>query len=181
MKPGKKKVIVVGGSISGLAAACLLSKKMDVSVIEQKPKEEIGNKVCANVVTSTFLDLARKLGINPKEITLKKFSLAKFCSESNSVDMPVEDYEINRKKFVGLLVEKAVSNGVEFHFKTRFTGLQKIYRRYGVVFENNSKKTMETADFVIGADGALSEVARKAGLWQNRKFWLAMQSKIFQI
>lgn len=69
---------------------------------------------------------------------------------------------------------------MQFKFKTRFIDLQKKAKGFDIVLEDSrtNKKTIETADFVIGADGALSNVARRAGLWQDRKFWLAIQTKI---
>lgn len=177
----KKKAIIIGSSIAGLALAYLLSKKMQVKVFEQKPKGKIGEKVCANVVTSSFLELARKLDINPKQVIVRKFSHARFYSEKNSFEIPIQDYEIDRKKLVGALTKKALERGAEFCFKTKFLDLEKTSAGYNVLLEKNQSKIIESADFVIGADGALSNVAKKAGLWRDRQFWLAIQTRVSKI
>ena len=181
MNAQNKKAIVIGCSISGLAAASLLSRKLKVAVIEQKSRDTISGKVCANVVTSKFLNLAEKLGINAQKTILRKFTLAKFYSENSSVELPVEDYEISRKKLLELLLEKAKANGVEFRFETRLLGLEKIQKGYAIFSEKKGRKKIETADYIIAADGALSSAAKKAGLWQGREFWLAMHANSAKI
>lgn len=174
---GKKfKVAIIGCSIAGSALALLLGKEgIDVKVFEQKSKAEIGDKVCGNVVTSSFLKLARGMGINPKKIIAKKFSVAEFNSQNNSVNLAVEDYEIDRKKLVEEIVRKAEDKDVEFFFNAKFKGFKKTSSGYGIFIDN---EPISDIDCIIGADGALSEVAKKAGLWQNRNFWLAVQAKI---
>lgn len=177
-----KKITIIGCSIAGSALALLLAKAgMKVRVFEQKPAAEIGNKVCANVVTSSFLNLVKKLGINPAKITKKRFSNAQFYSESNFVNFPVNDYEIDRKKLLQEIIKKAEKNGAKFFFNSRFADLEKTISGYNILLKNKGKKIIETADFIIGADGALSGIAKKSGLWQNRKFWLAIQAKIPKI
>ncbi len=176
-----KRVAIIGSSIAGSALTLLLSKHMQVKVFEQKPAAEIGNKVCANVVTSSFLSLAKKLGINPAKITKKRFSNAEFYSQNNSVKFPVQDYEIDRKKLLQEMIKRAGRNEAEFFFNTKFADLEKTINGYNILLENKGKKIIETADFIIGADGALSRVAEKSALWQNRKFWLAVQAKVPKI
>lgn len=170
---GRKRAVIIGGSIAGLAAACLLGRQMDVFVVEQSSCNQVCNKVCANIVTSKFLSLSKKLGINPRKVLLRKFSRAEFYSETSSMNLAIEDYEISRKKLVELLMKKARKIGVKFFFNAKFIDIEK---SGNVLIELKNRKITERADFLIGADGALSAVAKKSGLWQNRKFWLAFKA-----
>ncbi|MFH0831923.1 MAG: NAD(P)/FAD-dependent oxidoreductase [archaeon] len=171
----RQKAVIIGGSIAGLAAACLLGRHMDILVVEQKPCSQICNKICANIVTSKFLNLAGELGINPRKVVSRKFSRAEFYSETSSVNIPIGDYEINRKELISSLIKKAQDTGVRFIFNARFIDVRK---SGDVLIGKNRRKITEHADFVIGADGALSNVAKKSGLWQNRKFWLAVKANV---
>lgn len=172
----KSKVAIIGCSIAGSALALLLGKKgIDVKVFEQKSKTDTGNKVCGNVVTSSFLKLSCKMGINPNKVITKNFSVAEFTSQANSVKLAVKDYEIDRKKLLEDIVRKAEDKGVEFFFNAKFKGFEKNLTGYDIFVGN---EVISGIDYIIGADGALSEVAKRAGLWQNRNFWLAVQTKI---
>lgn len=153
----KIKITIIGGSISGSVLAYLLAREgYEVRVYEQKKQKDIGNKLCANIVTKSFLKYIKNLGISPKEIIESRFEKAVFLLDKEKFVFPVEDYKINRQKFIDLLIKKSKKAGVKFYFGKKI-------------------KEINFQDIIIGADGAFSMVAKKKGLWQKRKFAICTQ------
>jgi flavin-dependent dehydrogenase len=179
MEKKSGKAVIVGSSIAGSMLALLLGKAgIGTIVIEERARSQIGKKVCANIVTSSFLASVEKIGINPKTFLDKKFSIAEFYSANNSIKIPVEDYEVNRKKLLEEIIKKAENLGVKFYFDTRCIRIKKIGGSYNILTKRGSKLREARADYIIGCDGALSDTAKSEGLWQDRKFWLAIQTKV---
>lgn len=174
-----RKVAIIGSSIAGSCLAYLLARSgCCVDVFEQKSWFETGRKVCSNIVSSDFVRVARSLGIDEKEVIKNKFTKAIFFSQKNSAEFPVEDYEIDRVKLLRLLMEKARGAGAKFHFNIEFLSLGKTDNHYGIMLKRNKKIVTQEADYVIGADGAVSRVAERIGLKNKKRFWLATQAKV---
>ena len=176
-----KKIVIVGSSISGAVLAYLLAKQgKKVEVYEQRQEKEIAKKACANVVTKSFFEYCKELSVRPKPLVRHRFEKAHFFSQGKKFSFPVEDYEIDRNKFLALMIKKAKQKGARFHFGMKFLDMKQ-GKSYDLVFENDNKQAKQFkqhASIVIGADGAMSEVARKAGLFNNRKFCLYIQTRL---
>ncbi|MFH1248799.1 MAG: NAD(P)/FAD-dependent oxidoreductase [archaeon] len=176
-----KKITIIGCSISGSIAAFILAKSgFDVSVYEQNPKERIHQKICANIVTSSFIRLMKEIGLDTESIIKRKFAMAEFYSQSNSVKIPVTDYEIDRQRLLHIAIIAAQKFGAKFYFNSRVIEFEDTPSGINITVQKTNEKNpqMESFDYCIGADGSLSTVSRKSGLWQNRKFWLAIQSSV---
>jgi flavin-dependent dehydrogenase len=171
------KVVIIGSSIAGAAAALVLSKQAEVVVYEMSKKENIGEKLCANNVTKAFFDYAGKLVKNPERFVVSKCDKMKFFSQNNQLTMNTKEFIIDRKKLVNELIKKSEKNKVKFNFETSFVDFRKNNGKFIIVFERNNRKFVDACDVLIGADGALSKVAEKSGLWKNRKLLLAIQSE----
>jgi flavin-dependent dehydrogenase len=172
----KKKIVIIGSSVAGSTLALLLAKEgINVVVYEQKKQHEIGKKLCANVVTKTFFNYSRALGMEPAPLVKNRFDKAIFVCKNKRFEFPVQDYEIDRQKFLNQIIKKAKQQGAKFFFETKFLNFFRENKKHGLILEKNKKKKIEKADIVIGADGALSEVAKKADLWQDRQFDLCYQ------
>ena len=170
-----ERVVIIGASIAGSTLALLLAKAgFDVSVYEQKSLEDVGKKICANIVTSDILEILEKLGISAEKIIDYSFKKAVFISKNNRVEFKIEDYHINRIKLIKELVKNARKNGAKFFFKRHFNRFSINNKRYFIGINNDIVK----ADYLIGADGALSEVAKQSGLSSKRKLFLCIQTKI---
>jgi len=155
-----KKVVIVGASIAGATAAILLAKKFDVRVYEKKKIREIGNKLCGNVVTSLFGKIIKKYGLDEEKFIKTRYCKAVFYSPNNRLELPTEEYEINRGKFIEALIAKAKSRGAKFYFGTEF-----------------KRNLLERSDYVIGADGALSTVAKEFKFPEKDQF-LVIQTDV---
>ena len=173
----KIKITIIGSSIAGSSLAYLLARSnVNVRVYEQEKEKDVGKKLCANIITKTFIKFARKLGINPNKVIENKFKKAVLKFQNKEVIIPIKEYKLNREKFVNLLIKKAKQEGAKFFFKTKFISLKKKNKGYEITLKK-SRKITEKTDIIVGADGATSEVAKKANLWQNRKLGLAIQIK----
>lgn len=169
-------ITIIGSSIAGSALAyCLARSGKEVEVFEQKAEKDIGNKPCASIVTFSFLNVARRLGINPEEVIIKKYNKTNLFSLHNCVGVEIEDYEIKRENLLEQFIEKAKNAGAKFNFLTSFIDFKKKGDSYELFLKGKEKYFSKKTDILVGADGALSTVARKAGLFQKRKFFLTRQ------
>lgn len=172
----KKEIAIIGCSISGSCLAYLLAPNFNVKVFEIKKESEIGKKICANIVTSEFLSVAKELKINAKKFIKNEFKKAKILTGKSKIEIETEDYEIARKKLIKFFIKKARERGARFFFQTDLIDIEKAGEKYLLLLEKNKENFNETADIIIGADGALSKVAKKSGLWQSRRFDFLMQA-----
>jgi flavin-dependent dehydrogenase len=174
-----KKIIIIGSSIAGSSLAYLLAKSgLDVCVYDSKKRKDIGKKLCANVVTNTFRKVLKNFNIDYKQFVKTKYTEFNLFSRNNSVSFPVEDYEIDRIKFVNLLIKEAEKEGARFYFETSFIDVQEEDSKTLVKLKNKNKIFVDSCNLLVGADGAMSSVAKKAGLWQDRKVEICLQKKI---
>ena len=77
---------------------------------------------------------------------------------------------LNRKKFDQHLTNLAINAGAKLHLNHKF-------------LHNTRNKTITNKatvkhDFIIGADGPLSPVAKANNLFKNRKFWVGFQARV---
>ncbi|MEM2956204.1 MAG: NAD(P)/FAD-dependent oxidoreductase [Candidatus Pacearchaeota archaeon] len=169
------KVIIIGSSIAGASAAFLLANYANVVVYEKKARKDIGKKICLNNTTSSFLNYCRKLGLNPKKYIISISEKAKIKSSNNIVVFKTKEFKINREKFLNDLIKKAEKKGAKFYFNVNFLDFKK-NNKFKIILNVGNKKISDYSDILIGADGALSIVARKAGI--KRKTYLVIQKEI---
>lgn len=171
------KIIIVGSSIAGSALALALSKHAEVSVYEQKSRKEVANKTCANICTASIGRHLKALGIN-EDFSLSRYSRINISSKQNFGSFQTKEYEIDRKRLLKRIIEKAERNKAVFSFSAKFIGFERERKNLEVFFQKGERIFSDKADILIGADGAVSEVAKKAGLFKNRRFFLYLQAKV---
>jgi len=172
------RIVIIGSSIAGASAALALSKYSNVNVFEQKKKQDIGKKLCANIVTPSFLNYSRELGLDSKQFITSRFNKAIFISKNNDLFLRTKEFRIDRQKFLDAAVKKAGKQGARFYFETEFLDFKKEDGKFVIYLRKGKKNASVKADVLIGADGALSRVAEKANLSKNRKNFLVMQSEV---
>ena len=168
------KIAIIGSSVAGATAALLLANCADVVVYEKKAKNEVGKKLCANVVTSLFLEYAKKLGLTPGRCVIGKFSKAVFISKNNKTALKTTEIKVDRQRFLHDIVKKAEKKA-HFNFNTELTDFE-MNGKFVLHLKSGKRKFTDTADILIGADGALSKVAEKIGF--KRDYFLCLQTEI---
>ena len=169
-------VSIIGAGPAGNYSAYLLAKKgHDVSVFEEH--STIGLPwACTGVITHDVLAKQIKL---PEEIIVNRIKKARIISpDKSSVEVNLKnDIIVDRTgldQFVAAMAKKA---GAKYYVNHRFMN---IIKNNGKVIASIKNKNLEQtkeieSDFLIGADGPRSEVAKSAGLFGDRKFYVGMQ------
>lgn len=165
-------VIVVGGGLSGLAAAYTLAEAgSEVLLLERGDysgaKNVTGGRLYLNPVRDMFPDLWKKAPLERfiahEEVSImdKDRSITIRYDGSELACEPYQSYSILRGKFDRWLAKQAEKKGVSIVNKNRVDDL---------IIENGKVEGVRaggeelTANIVIACDGVLSLTAEKAGL-----------------
>jgi flavin-dependent dehydrogenase len=172
------EVIVIGSSVAGASLAYLLARSgIEVKVYESKSRKDVGKKVCANVYTFMIKDILKDFSINPQKLIKNHYSNLRVFSKNNQASFMTEEYEFDRSKLLETLIRNAEKKGAKFIFNANFIDFSRKNEKF-ILKLKKEKPIVDSCDVLVGADGALSEVAKRAGLWQNRKFFLTLQARV---
>ena len=97
-----------------------------------------------------------------------------FAPDNTSAKVPVKEFLVDRYKFDNYLLEKAIGAGVKINYSHRFDS----YQDNQAVFQTKTGIKKVKTDILLGADGPLSQVAKTAGLYNNRKFFIGIQATV---
>ena len=168
------KISIIGAGPAGNYLAYLLAKNnFDVSVFEEH--ETVGMPVqCTGITTSYLTELVEL----KKDFVINKINKARIFAPNNSfIDVKLKDNIIlDRARFDQYLMEKAKKAGAKFFLSHRFLG----YKNNIIKIQNikaNMIKDIKT-DYLVGADGPLSDVAKSAGLKGKRDFLVGIQARV---
>jgi digeranylgeranylglycerophospholipid reductase len=159
-------ITIVGAGPVGNYLAYLFSKQgKEVRVIEEH--KEIGKPVqCAGIVTSEFEKIVKPTN----KFLINKIKRAKiYSTKKNFIEMKLqkENLIIDRTKLDFYLHEMAQSNGAKYFLGERFEGNTKNKVKIG--------SNVLESDYIVGADGPFSTVAKHNDLLCNRKFVVGSQ------
>jgi len=156
-------VAVVGGSAAGFFTAWLLSRTgRPVCVFEQNDRLDPASRTL--IVTHRMREMLRELGEPSVVNEIRRFEIwSDGRSAQVSLDRP--DLIVERSTLIQTLAERARAAGAEVVLGRRFIRFSQDPDAPGLVTERRGSGESETvpASVVVGADGALSEVARRAG------------------
>jgi len=167
-------ITVVGAGPVGCFAASLLADKFDVLVIEEH--KSVGLPVqCTGIVTQEIFNFVpRKNNFIINEVSDVRI----FSPDNKFIKLRLEkpDIILDRQKFDNYFYNLAKKKGVKFLFNHKFIA------REGdqILVKNLSSNKVKKFKFshLIGADGPLSLVAKSAGLYSKRKFFIGVQAVI---
>lgn len=156
-------LLIVGASFAGLAAAVTAAAR-GLRVIVFESKASPGERI--HTTGLLVKEAAEEIDF-PLALTRKIHGVRIYSPNLNHVDLAAPGYYFlatNTGALLDWMAMRATLTGARLLTDTRFTGARV---RDGVV---EVEPAGITARFVLGADGARSQVARAFGLARNRRF-----------
>ncbi|MEK6936562.1 MAG: NAD(P)/FAD-dependent oxidoreductase [Nanoarchaeota archaeon] len=165
-------ISIIGAGPAGSHLAYLLAKKgHEVNVYEDH--KSIGNPVqCTGLVTDSINQIMKV----PEKVIVNKITGFKVFSRNNSVEINFKKPNIvlDRMKFDRHVAEKAEDAGAKYFLNHRFETCK--INKENVEFMANNK--IFNTDYLIGADGPFSQVAKSANIYNKRKFMIGIQARV---
>ncbi len=155
------EVIVVGGSAAGLCTSLHLARGgRNVRVLESKPTLDPAPRTL--IVTD---HLKNQISSQAASCILNEIRRFELFTDGRSAQVALNrpDLIIERSRLIRSLAEEAKQAGAELTYDTRFLGLSPNGRGLRVQVDQAGHRNELHAESVIGADGAVSRVARSAG------------------
>ena len=156
-----EKILVVGGSAAGLyTAGCLARAGRPVRVLESRPSFEASARTL--IVTDHFQN---QISPKAKSCILNRINRFELFTDGRSAQFALKrpDLIIERSRLIRSFSEEAVEAGAELTYNTRFLGLNPNGSGLNVEVDEAGCRKEYHARSVVGADGAVSRVARAAG------------------
>jgi len=158
-----KDIAVIGGSAAGVFTAYLLSQKgLDVRVFEAE--ENLQPSPRTLIVTSYMPELIGSLCESAVVNKIRRFEL--FADgRVATISLKRPDLVIERSKLIQGLAARAEGSGAKVLTGHRFLSFKPNREKlaFTVAYNGNGEAIEESANMLVGADGAFSKVARSAG------------------
>ncbi len=162
-------VIIVGGGPAGVAASLSCRRSnLEVLLIDKKPMEEIGDKVCGEAIskkTSHFV--SEKLGIKPpsgNEINVLVEDLVLRTSlPMDHITLPAIGYMVDRHKYGQRLLHDTINLGTKVLDVTKvIKPILENNKVSGVIVKNSAGEEVEYfAKIVIDCSGVMGVIRTK--------------------
>jgi flavin-dependent dehydrogenase len=156
-----REVVVVGGSAAGLFTAASIARGgRPVRVLESKPQLQPAARTL--IVTDHFRS---QLGVSARESIINEIRRFELFTDGRSAQITLKnpDLIIERSRLIPALAREAQLAGASISFDTRFLGIGPNARGLRLEVETGGKREELHADSLVGADGAVSRVARASG------------------
>jgi flavin-dependent dehydrogenase len=175
----KFDVCIIGAGLGGLQCARLLGRQgARVLLVDRKPS-------LTESVHTTGIFVRR---------TLEDFDLPEDClgppvrrvvlysprRRALKLESPLDEFRVGRMaELYQRFLDEAIESGVEWSPRTRYAGLEAITDSSSIIhLETNGLTRSVEAGFLVGADGAISRVAKDLDLDANRE-WIVGVEDVF--
>jgi flavin-dependent dehydrogenase len=156
-----REIVIVGGSAAGLyTAGRVASGGRPVRVLESLPALDPAPRTL--IVTDHFRRQVNGAAGASIRNEIRKFELYT-DGRSATVTLEKPDLIIERSRLIRALADEAAQAGAQFDYATRFLGLSPNARGLHVQVDRDGRREELYAESVVGADGAVSRVAKAAG------------------
>jgi flavin-dependent dehydrogenase len=155
------EVVVVGGSAAGLyTAACVARGGRSVRVLESRTTLDPAPRTL--IVTDHFRQQVNGAAAASVVNEIRRFEL---FTDGRSATVPLKrpDLIIERSRLIRALGEDAQQAGAKLEYHTRFLRLSPNSKGLHLEVDQAGRREELHAASVVGADGAVSRVARAAG------------------
>ncbi len=162
---------IVGAGPAGNYAAYLLADKFDVEVHEEH--KAIGEPIqCTGILTG---DLKEFLHVE-KQFLVNMIKRVRVYSKNNEARFTLQNpnYVVHRALFDSHIAELAKEKGAKYNLHSKFLGCAVHDEKVHCQFSDGEKD----ADYLIGADGPHSAVARSVGIFGKRRFYFGLQATV---
>ncbi len=155
-----KKVVIIGGGISGLISSILLAKNGIPSLVIEK-KSYPFHRVCGEYISNEAVSFLESMDLypgqfNPPKIT--RFQMSSIKGRSQILPLDLGGFGISRFSFDHFLFLKARSLGVEFNLETSVENVDFLGQSFKVFLSTGDPVE---AEIVIGAFGKRSGIDMK--------------------
>jgi geranylgeranyl reductase family protein len=162
--------IIGAGPVGCFLAQKLAAAGLKVELFEEHEKTGLPIQ-CTGLLTP---EIQKILPLNKAFIVNTFDAVEVFAPDNSSAKVPVKEFLVDRYKFDNYLLKKAIATGVKINYSHRF----KSYQDKQAVFQTKTGTKRVKTDILIGADGPLSQVAKTAGLYNKREFFIGIQATI---
>ncbi len=164
-------ISIIGAGSAGCYAAYLLAKAgKEVQIFEEHKK--IGKPVqCSGLVTASINKI---LGLK-KSVIVNEIDRVKIFSKNDFLELKLRNKNLvlDREKFDNYLADLAIGKGAKIFLNYRF--IDNKNNLVKIRYDNKKQITLKT-EYLIGADGPLSQVAKSNNLFGKRRFMTGMQA-----
>jgi menaquinone-9 beta-reductase len=173
-----KKVIIIGGGLSGLLTGLQLAKAgIEVELFEKKKYPF--HRVCGEYISLETQSFLKSLSCYPEKFdppTIKRLQLTSINGKSVTLPLDMGGFGISRYTFDYFLVEKAMSEGVAIHEGCEVESINFEGDRFGLQAAGKNI----AADLVIGSFGKRSklDVQLKRSFIRKRSPYLGVKYHI---
>jgi len=166
-------IAIVGAGPAGSYLGHLLANQgQKVTILEEH--DRIGSPVqCTGIVTHSI----EKFFKLKREVVAKKLDKVIVVSKNNRISVNVDEIVMWRSKFDQFAADMAQDAGAEILLSHHFVGFENSNTVIVKDKKNNKTKKIKT-DFIVGADGPYSAVAKAAGMNSNSINYIGMQAKV---
>lgn len=164
-------ISIIGAGPIGSYCAYLLAKKgFEVNIYEEHPKAGLPIQ-CTGIVTKNLLKYVPK----SKHFIINQFNKVQTVAPNNDyAKIHLEEYLLDRTKFDNYILNKALNNGAQIYYNHKF----KEIKHNKAILKTKQGLISNKFNFLIGADGPNSSVAKQANLYNNREFLIGMQARV---
>jgi digeranylgeranylglycerophospholipid reductase len=163
-------ISVIGAGPAGSYYSSLAAKNSEVHLFEED--KLIGRPVaCTGILTDSVRSVLKNIPNNLIVTNINRFKIIAPNGKSIYIDLKKRDIVLDRAAFDQYLYQKAVDSGARIHLNERFLGYKSVGKHYKIMTNKSSYNT----DMIVGADGPLSQVAKSANIYGNRKFIQGLQ------